>query len=148
MRACIQRVKNAKVSVSNAVVGQIDGGMLVLLGVEHGDTHEDADYIIKKLASLRIFEDDAGKMNLSLSDVHGEILLISQFTLLGDARHGRRPSFSDAAAPDDANALYEYVADALARDFTVARGVFGADMDVELINQGPVTLLLDSRKLF
>ena len=148
MRACIQRVRHAKVSVSGAVVGEIGAGMLVLLGVERGDTREDADYIIKKLTSLRIFEDEAGKMNLSLSDVQGEILIISQFTLLGDARHGRRPSFSDAAAPDEANALYEYTADTLARDFTVARGVFGADMDVELLNQGPVTLLLDRRKLF
>lgn len=148
MRACIQRVKHAKVSVMGETVGEISHGMLVLLGVENGDTKEDADYIIKKLSGMRIFEDDAGKMNLSLSDVQGELLIISQFTLLGDARHGRRPSFSNAALPDIANPLYEYVADTLSRDFTVARGVFGADMDVELVNQGPVTMLLDSRKLF
>ena len=148
MRACVQRVKRAHVSVNENIVGQIRHGIMVLLGVERGDTQADADYIIKKLSSLRIFEDNDGKMNLSLADVHGEILLISQFTLLGDARHGRRPSFSDAAAPDEAQSLYAYVADTLSDEFTVARGVFGADMDVELVNAGPVTLLLDSRKLF
>lgn len=148
MRACIQRVKYARVSVDNKTVGEISHGMLVLLGVERGDTLSDAEYIIKKLSAIRIFEDDDGKMNLSLADIGGEILLISQFTLLGDARHGRRPSFSDAAPPDEAIPLYEYVSDTLSRDFKVERGIFGADMDVELLNWGPVTLLLDSKKLF
>ena len=148
MRAVIQRVKHAKVTVDGTVVGEIGTGMLALLGVEQGDCETDADYIIKKLSTIRIFEDGDGKMNLSLADIGGEILIISQFTLAGDARHGRRPSFSDAAAPDDALPLYNYTADELSKSFPVARGVFGADMDVELVNQGPVTLLLDSRKRF
>lgn len=148
MRACIQRVARARVSVKGEVAGEIKKGFLILLGVEHGDTDADRDYIIKKIKGLRIFEDGEGKMNLSLADIHGEILLVSQFTLLGDARRGNRPSFSGAAQPDIARAYYESVATELSKEFTVACGVFGADMDVELVNQGPVTILLDSRKLF
>ncbi len=148
MRAVIQRVKRASVSVNGDIKGSIDSGLLVLLGVEHNDEYPDADYIIKKLSGLRIFEDAEGKMNLSLCDVLGSILVISQFTLSGDARRGNRPSFSNAAGRDKALPLYEYVINTLKKSFHVECGEFGADMDVELINSGPVTILLDSKKLF
>jgi D-tyrosyl-tRNA(Tyr) deacylase len=129
-------------------VGSIGRGFLVLLGVHTGDEKKDADHIVKKLSGLRVFEDENGKMNLSLSDVSGELLVVSQFTLFGDARHGNRPSFIEAALPDKAIPLYEYVVESLRKSFTVATGVFGADMQVSLVNDGPVTILLDSTKLF
>lgn len=148
MRAVIQRVTRASVSVNGDIKGNIDLGLLVLLGVEYNDEYPDADYIIKKLSGLRIFEDAEGKMNLSLCDVSGSILVISQFTLSGDARRGNRPSFSNAAGRDRTLPLYEYVINTLKKSFHVECGEFGADMDVELINSGPVTILLDSKKLF
>lgn len=149
MRAVVQRVTAASVSVAGQVRGQAGRGYLVLVGVAAGDTVKDAAYIADKVAGLRVFEDAAGKMNLALGDVGGEILAVSQFTLLGDARGGRRPSFITAARPAEADALYESVV-ALwrARGIRVETGVFGADMAVSLVNDGPVTILLDSRKLF
>jgi len=147
MKAVLQRVARARVRVAEETVGEIASGLLVLLGVEQGDTSSDADYLAAKTAQLRIFEDEAGKMNLSLQDVAGAALVVSQFTLLADCRKGRRPGFFDAAAPDTALALYEYFASRLeSLGVPVARGRFQADMDVELVNRGPVTMLLDSRK--
>ena len=141
-----QRVARGAVRVDGAVVGEIGHGLLVLLGVAAGDGEDDARWTADKLAQLRIFEDDAGKMNRSVTDVGGSVLLVSQFTLLGDARKGNRPSFVAAAPPDAANALYERVAGHLrARSLPVAQGVFRAHMEVESVNDGPVTLLLDSR---
>lgn len=149
MRAVIQRVSQASVTVEGQVVGAIGAGFLVLLGVGQGDATADADYLAEKIANLRIFEDADGKMNLSLLDTGGSALVISQFTLYGDARKGRRPSFSDAAPPEEANRLYAYFCDRLAGyGVTVARGVFQAHMEVALVNSGPVTLLVDSKKLF
>ena len=149
MRAVVQRVTGASVSVDGKVCGEIGKGYLVLLGVETGDTEKDALYLTDKVAGLRVFEDEAGKMNRDLSQAGGSILAISQFTLLGDTRDGRRPSFIQAARPEEANALYERaVALWRARGFTVETGVFGADMAVSLANDGPVTILMDSRKRF
>ncbi len=149
MRAVLQRVSRASVTVDGTVVGEMGQGLLVLLGVGHGDTAADADYLADKIAHLRIFEDDAGKMNRSLLDVDGAALVISQFTLYGDARKGRRPSFTDAAPPGEANRLYEYFCTQLAATgLPVARGIFQAMMSVALVNEGPVTLLLDSKKQF
>ena len=148
MRAVVQRVLKASVSIEGRVAGKIGRGFLVLLGVHVGDEIKDADYIIKKISGLRVFEDDAGKMNRSLGEVRGELLLVSQFTLYGDARHGNRPSFIEAALPDKAVPLYEYTVNKLSQSFNVQTGVFGADMAVSLINDGPVTILLDSEKLF
>jgi len=149
VRAVVQRVSQASVTVEDRTVGSVSAGFLVLLGVGQGDAEADADYLAEKIANLRIFEDAAGKMNLSLLDVRGGALVISQFTLYGDIRKGRRPSFSDAAPPEEANPLYEYFCDRLAGyAIPVARGVFGAHMEVALVNQGPVTLLLDSKKIF
>lgn len=149
MRAVIQRVKSAQVSVDGAVVGQIGRGMLVLLGVGMQDTTSDADYLAEKIVHLRIFEDAEGKMNRSLADVGGQALVVSQFTLFGDARRGRRPSYSEAAPPQQANELYQYFVTKVREfDIHVETGVFQAMMDVALINDGPVTILLDSRKLF
>lgn len=148
MRAVVQRVNQASVSVNGEVLGSISRGFLVLLGVHTSDETKDADYIIKKLSGLRVFEDEAGKMNLGLKDVGGELLIVSQFTLYGDARHGNRPAFIEAALPDKAVPLYEYVVSSLRKEFTVATGEFGADMQVSLLNDGPVTILLDSKKLF
>ena len=149
MRAVIQRVAQASVTVEGQVVGAIGPGFLVLLGVGQGDAAADVEYLAEKIANLRIFEDAEGKMNLSLLDTRGGALVISQFTLYGDARKGRRPSFSDAAPPEEANQLYAYFCDRLAGyGVTVARGVFQAHMEVALVNSGPVTLLVDSRKLF
>ena len=149
MRAIIQRVSRASVDVAGARVGEIGRGFLVLLGVMAGDTDADRSYIVKKIAGLRVFEDADEKMNLSLKDVGGSVLLVSQFTLLGDARHGRRPSFSNAAAPEKADALYRELVEALRRDgFRVETGRFQTHMMVELVNDGPVTILLDSRKGF
>ncbi|HET7294679.1 MAG TPA: D-aminoacyl-tRNA deacylase [Vicinamibacteria bacterium] len=149
MRAVVQRVTRASVTVDGTVVGRIGPGLAVLLGVAAGDAEKDAELLAEKVVNLRIFPDAAGPMNRSLLDVRGGLLVVSQFTLLGDARRGRRPSFIDAAAPDDANRLYErFVALARESGLEVASGVFRAAMDVELVNQGPVTILLDSRKQF
>ena len=149
MRAVVQRVKHASVSVGGEVVGRVGPGYLVLVGSEEGDTETDRKYVEDKLAGLRIFEDEAGKMNRSIEDVRGAILLVSQFTLLGDARHGRRPSFSRAARPELAEPMLSELAGNLrARGIEVETGRFGADMEVGLLNDGPVTLLLDSRKGF
>ena len=149
MRAVVQRVLRASVAVNDQITGEIGQGYMVLIGVQVGDSEKDAAYIAEKVATLRVFEDSAGKMNLALADVGGAILAVSQFTLLGDARGGRRPSFIAAARPEEANPLYEaVVADWRARDLVVETGIFGADMAVSLVNDGPVTLLLDSQKLF
>ncbi|MBI2682353.1 MAG: D-tyrosyl-tRNA(Tyr) deacylase [Acidobacteriales bacterium] len=149
MRAVIQRVSRARVTAGNEVTGQIGQGLLVLLGVGQGDTEAAADYLVEKILGLRIFEDADGKMNLSVVDAGGAVLVVSQFTLYGDARKGKRPSFDQAARPDDANRLYEYfVAKVRERGVECATGKFQAMMDVEMINTGPVTILLDSEKLF
>ncbi len=149
MRAVLQRVLSAKVDVDGATVGAIDAGLLVLLGVEQGDTNVDLQTLIDKTAALRIFEDEAGKMNLSVTDIGGSVLVVSQFTLLADCRKGRRPGFTDAAAPEDANHYYQaFVAGLQAKDVNVATGIFQADMQVSLVNNGPVTIMLDSRKRF
>jgi D-tyrosyl-tRNA(Tyr) deacylase len=149
MRAVIQRVSRAQVRVSGQSTGSIGAGLLVLLGVGRGDTSQEADYLLDKIVHLRIFEDAQGKMNLSLLEVGGELLVISQFTLYADCRKGRRPSFTDASPPDDAQKLYDYfVSAARTRGIKVATGVFQAEMEVELVNFGPVTILLDSSKNF
>jgi len=149
MRAVIQRVRQASVTVAQETVGAIDQGLMVLLGVAQGDTAQDAAYLAGKTAGLRIFEDDDDKMNRSVEDIDGGILVVSQFTLLGDCRRGRRPGFTDAAPPELADTLYEeYVDDLRRRGITVATGVFRANMQVALVNDGPVTIMLDSRKTF
>jgi D-tyrosyl-tRNA(Tyr) deacylase len=149
MRAVVQRVSRSQVTVAGEVVGSIGKGMLVLLGVEQDDTEQDGRTLADKIIGLRIFDDAEGKMNLSLTDIGGEMLVVSQFTLLGDCRKGRRPSFVAAAAPEKANELYEaFVAAVAVQGIRVATGRFRAMMDVELVNDGPVTLLLDSRKRF
>ncbi len=149
MRAVLQRVSRASVRVDGQIVGEIGPGLLVLLGVEVGDAENDAAALAEKTAGLRIFEDAAGKMNLSVADTGGAILVVSQFTLLADCRQGRRPGFSNAAPPALADALYEhYVGRLRALGLQVRTGVFQAEMEVSLVNQGPVTLLLDSRKAF
>lgn len=149
MRAVVQRVSRAKVTVEGETVGEIGEGLLVLLGVCANDGRKDAEYICGKVVNLRIFEDASGNMNSSLVETGGELLIVSQFTLCGDARRGRRPSFIDAAAPEIANELYEVFA-AECRKYVsrVETGRFQAMMDVELVNNGPVTILLDSEKLF
>jgi D-tyrosyl-tRNA(Tyr) deacylase len=147
VRAVVQRVSRAKVTVAGKVTGEIGRGLLVLLGVSQSDTEKNADYIVDKIANLRIFEDAGEKMNLSLLDVGGEMLVVSQFTLYGDTRGGRRPSFINAARPERANELYEYlVAKARQQIVKVETGRFQAMMDVELVNDGPVTIILDSEK--
>ena len=149
MRAVIQRVEKASVSVEGEIRGQVGAGFLVLIGVEEGDGDADFKYIADKVPNLRVFEDDQGKMNRSLLDVGGEVLAVSQFTLLGDARGGRRPSFITAARPETADPMYErLVAEWRARGIRVETGVFGAHMKVALVNDGPVTILLDSRRRF
>ncbi len=149
MRAVLQRVRRAKVEVEGSVTGEIGQGFLVLLGVEEGDAQDDLDYIVRKTAGMRVFEDAEGKMNLSVTDIGGALLIVSQFTLLGDARHGRRPSFSDAASPEQGRYWYEKAVDLFRQmDIPTQTGVFQADMQVELVNDGPVTMLLDSRKRF
>jgi D-tyrosyl-tRNA(Tyr) deacylase len=149
MRAVVQRVKEASVRVDGEVVGAIGPGALVLLGVDREDTGEDAAYLADKVLHLRIFPDDAGQMNRSLLEAKGDLLAVSQFTLLGDARRGRRPGFTAAAPPEEANRLYEaFVALLRPSGLRVETGVFRAMMDVALVNHGPVTILLDSRKLF
>ncbi len=149
MRAVVQRVSRAEVRVEGRATGAVGRGLAVLLGVGRGDGEEDARQLADKVAALRIFEDPAGKMNLSVKDVGGGVLVVSQFTLLGDARKGNRPSFVDAAPPEQAVALYErFCALLRERGLPVATGVFRASMEVELVNEGPVTILLDSRRLF
>ena len=149
MRAVIQRVSRARVTVNGEVTGEIGPGFLVLLGVSNRDGEKDADYLVEKTLNLRVFEDAEGKMNLSLLDTGGGLLVVSQFTLYGDTRRGRRPSFIDAAAPDEANRLYEYFVDECRKRVEkVETGRFQAMMDVELVNDGPVTILIDSGKLF
>jgi D-tyrosyl-tRNA(Tyr) deacylase len=149
MRAVLQRVSRASVEVDGRSVGRIGVGWLVLLGVARGDADEDADRLADKVLSLRAFEDEAGKMNLSVVDVRGSVLVVSQFTLLGDCRAGRRPSFIDAADPGEAERLYLRFADRIrGLGLPVETGIFRAVMKVELLNDGPVTLLLDSRKAF
>lgn len=145
MKAVIQRVKESAVTVDGREVGRIGRGLLVLLGVSRDDTPADADYLLDKTLNLRIFEDEAGKMNRSLLDVGGELLVVSQFTLYGDCRKGRRPSFVQAAPPETAEALYEHFVDqARKRGVPAATGRFRAMMDVALVNDGPVTLILES----
>ncbi len=149
MRAVIQRVSRARVSVDGETTGEIGKGILVLLGVSREDSEKEADYLLEKILNLRIFEDEAGKMNLSLLDIEGELLVVSQFTLYGDARKGRRPSYIKAALPDEANRLYKFfVEEARKKINRVETGKFQAMMNVELVNDGPVTILLDSSKLF
>jgi D-aminoacyl-tRNA deacylase len=149
MRAVVQRVTGARVEVAGKPVGEIGAGLLVLLGVAREDTRDDADYLADKTVNLRIFDDDEGKMNRSLLESSGPILVVSQFTLYGDVRRGRRPSYSDAAEPEKASQLYEYFVERL-RSFgvKVETGIFHAMMKVSLTNDGPVTILLDSRKAF
>jgi len=149
LRCVLQRVLSASVTIDGETISKIGKGILALLGVEEGDTKADLDYMVKKIPHLRIFEDENGKMNLSLLDVGGELLLVSQFTLLGDARHGRRPSFIEAARPEDAEPLFEAVAALLRqKGLNVQTGRFRTHMEVSLLNDGPVTILLDSRKVF
>lgn len=149
MRAVVQRVKKSSVTVNGVLAGKSGHGLMVLIGVEAGDTEKDAVYIADKVTGLRIFEDDAGKMNRSVTDIGGGILAVSQFTLLGDVRKGKRPSFTKAAPPEEANALYKTVIGKMKdAGLSVEEGVFQADMLVEIHNDGPVTILLDSRKNF
>ena len=149
MKAVIQRVKHAGVTIDNVKVSFVDKGFLILLGVEQGDTKADADKLVKKIPVLRIFEDENEKMNLSCLDVNGEILVVSQFTLCADCSHGRRPSFTKSAPPAEAEMLYEYFVDELKKAGVrkVDTGRFGADMKVDLLNDGPVTIILDSKDL-
>ncbi|MDD6602843.1 MAG: D-aminoacyl-tRNA deacylase [Eubacteriales bacterium] len=149
MKAVLQRVKYSNVKIDGNIVGSCGNGFMILLGVMQGDTLHDVDKLVKKIPNLRVFEDDNGKMNRSLLDTGGELLVISQFTLCADCTHGRRPSFTDSAPPQEANNLYELFVQKL-RDAGVTRvqtGEFGADMQVELVNDGPVTIILDSREL-
>jgi D-aminoacyl-tRNA deacylase len=149
MRAVVQRVTRASVKVDHEVTGEIGNGLLVLLGVAQEDSEADAEYLAEKIAGLRIFEDEAGKMNLSVADVGGAVLAVSQFTLYGDVRRGKRPSFDAAARPERARELYEYfVGKIRAVGLRCETGRFQAMMDVELLNSGPVTILLDSKKIF
>lgn len=146
MRAVVQRVTRAKVTVDGQIVGEISEGLLILLGVTHEDDDKDADFLVDKIVNLRIFNDADDKMNLSLADINGGLLVVSQFTLYGDTRRGRRPSFVGAASRDDARRWYEYfVAKARETVKKVATGSFGAMMDVELVNDGPVTIIIDSK---
>ena len=147
MKIVVQRVKNAQVDVDNKIVGKINQGFLVLLGVTHNDTKKQADYLVKKLCKLRVFTDDNGKMNLSLKDINGELLIVSQFTLYADCSEGNRPSFTEAAKPNVANELYEYFCSECEKnDIHVERGIFGADMKVSLLNDGPVTIIIEKNQ--
>jgi len=149
MRAVVQRVTRASVTVDRKIVGEIGNGLVVLLGIARDDTEKDVSYLVEKIAALRIFDDEAGRMNSSVKDVHGASLIVSQFTLYGDVRRGLRPSWIDAAPPEFAEPLYEFfVAQMRLNVERVATGSFRAMMLLELVNDGPVTILLDSRKLF
>ena len=144
MKLVVQRVKEAKVEVDEKVVGKINKGFLVLIGVTHEDEKEQADYLVKKLCNLRVFEDENGKMNLGLKDIDGELLIVSQFTLYADCSNGNRPSFISAAKPEKANELYEYFCKECEKNnIKVEKGIFGADMKVSLINDGPVTIIIE-----
>lgn len=149
MRAVVQRVSKASVTVEGETVGEVSQGLMVLLGVANNDTVADVEYLAEKICELRIFEDEEGKMNRSLKEIGGQMLVVSQFTLLGDCRKGRRPGFTDAAPPEMANSLYEqFVKRVQEQGVTTATGRFRTTMQVSLTNEGPVTMLLDSRKLF
>ncbi len=149
MRAVVQRVKHASVKVDGKLVGSIGNGLLVFLGVERDDGQEDLEYIVDKVAGLRVFEDENGKMNLSVQDVGGAVLAVSQFTLYGDCRKGRRPSFTQAAPPDMAKRYYDLFVERIGQlGIPVATGIFQAKMEVSLLNDGPVTILLDSKRTF
>ena len=144
MKLVVQRVKKAEVKVDGNIIGKIDKGFLVLVGIKVGDTKEQADYLVKKLCNLRVFSDENDKMNLSIKDVKGKLLIVSQFTLYGDCSQGNRPSFIEAARPEEANPLYEYFCNQCElNDIEVQKGIFGADMKVELINDGPVTIIIE-----
>ena len=144
MKLVIQRVKNASVKVDEEIVGKIDKGFLVLIGIKVGDTKEQADYLVKKVCNLRVFTDKNDKMNLSLKDVGGKLLIVSQFTLYGNCNDGNRPSFIEAARPEEAIPLYEYFCKECAKNgIEVEKGIFGADMKVELLNDGPVTIVIE-----
>lgn len=144
MKFIIQRVNKSQVEVEEKIVGKIDKGFMVLIGITHNDTKEIADFLVKKLVNLRVFEDANGKMNLSLKDVQGSLLLISQFTLYADCSSGNRPSFTNAAKPEFANELYEYIIEECKKQVpNVQTGIFGADMQVSLVNDGPVTIILE-----
>ena len=147
MRIVIQRVREASVKINDEIVGEIQQGLLVLLGIEHVDAELDADYLIQKLIHLRIFGDEEGKMNLSVSDISGGLLIVSQFTLFAETKKGNRPSFIRSARPEQAIPLYEYFLSQLKKSFDgkIEKGVVGGDMQVELINDGPVTIILDSK---
>lgn len=144
MKLVVQRVKNAQVEVEGKLVGKIEQGFLVLLGVTHSDTKEQADYLVKKLCKLRVFADENDKMNLCLKDINGELLIVSQFTLYADCSSGNRPSFTNAAKPDQAEELYEYFCEQCEKNnIKVEKGIFGADMKVSLLNDGPVTIIME-----
>lgn len=149
MRAVVQRTTESQVAINGETVGKIGKGLMVLWGIRKGDTKKDAEYLIDKIITMRIFEDDQQKLNLSLLDVGGELLLVSQFTLYGDMKKGRRPSFDEAARNEEAKPLYNYAVEyAKGKGIHVETGVFGADMKVHIVNDGPVTMLLDSEKKF
>ena len=144
MKIVVQRVKNAQVEVEGKTVGKIKQGFLVLLGVTHGDTKEQADYLVKKLCNLRVFKDENDKMNLGLKDINGELLIVSQFTLYADCSNGNRPSFINAGKPEQAEGLYEYFCEKCSENnIHVEKGIFGADMKVSLLNDGPVTIIIE-----
>ena len=144
MKLVVQRVKKAEVKVDGNIIGKIDKGFLVLIGIKVGDTKEQADYLVKKLCNLRVFSDENDKMNLSIKDLKGKLLIVSQFTLYGDCSQGNRPSFIEAARPEEANPLYEYFCNQCElNNIEVQKGIFGADMKVELINDGPVTIIIE-----
>lgn len=144
MKIVVQRVKNAQVEVEGKIVGKINQGFLVLLGVTHGDTKEQADYLVKKLCNLRVFKDENDKMNLGLKDINGELLIVSQFTLYADCSSGNRPSFINAGKPEQAEKLYEYFCEKCSENnIHVEKGIFGADMKVSLLNDGPVTIIIE-----
>ncbi len=148
MKVVVQRSKNSKVTINNKVNGSIDKGYVLLVGFTHGDTTDIVDKMINKILNLRIFEDENDKMNLSIKDINGSILSISQFTLYADAKKGNRPSFINAMKPDEASKLYDYFNQELSKYIKVNTGIFGADMKVEIYNDGPVTIILDSDELY
>lgn len=144
MRVLIQRVKNASVTIDGKEISKIEKGFLVFVGITHTDTEKEADYLVKKVTNLRVFEDENGKMNLSLKDVDGKLLVVSQFTLYGNCENGNRPSFTEAAKPDIANPLYEYFCSKCEQTgIEVQKGIFGADMKISLLNDGPVTIMIE-----